>query len=287
MGPIPCQGDYGVNFMKPAEREAFMAWHQEQVENNYVFDFRKEIIKYCRSDVDILAKCCLLYREMFRNETDIDPFDKALTIASYCHQVYRTNFLEKDTIAIFSHARQLKANQSIKAVKWLSYISEKEGICIQHVRNGGEKRVGNYSLDGYCEETHTAYEFQGCFWHGKDLCDVMYTKYGKNMNVFFPFLGCPECFKNREAVNSNNQKTMEQLYKDTVRKVKYLKDQGFNVEQKWECELKKEKNEDEEMKQFFEEHEIVDPLQPRDAFYGGRTNAAKLFHQCQGNEKIK
>ena len=288
VGPIPCQDDYGVNFMKPAEREAFIAWHQEQVENNYVFDFRKEIIKYCRSDVDILAKCCLLYREMFRNETDIDPFDKALTIASYCHQVYRTNFLEKDTIGIFSHARQLKANQSIKAVKWLSYISEKEGICIQHVRNGGEKRVGNYSLDGYCEETRTAYEFQGCFWHGKDLFDVMYTKYGKNMNVFFfSFLGCPECYKNRETVNSNNQKTMEQLYKDTVRKVKYLKDQGFKVEQKWECELEKEKNEDEEMKQFFEEHEIVHPLQPRDAFYGGRTNAAKLFHQCQGNEKIK
>ena len=107
------------------------------------------------------------------------------------------------------------------------------------------------------------------------------------MNVFFPFLGCPECYKNREAVNSNNQKTMEQLYKDTMRKVKYLKDQGFKVEQKWECELKKELEQGEEMKQFFEEHEIVDPLQPRDAFYGGRTNAAKLFHQCQGNEKIK
>ena len=169
VGPIPCQDDYGVNFMKPAEREAFIAWHQEQVENNYVFDFRKEIIKYCRSDVDILAKCCLLYREMFRNETDIDPFDKALTIASYCHQVYRTNFLQKDTIGVFSNHRQLKTNQSNTAVKWLSYTAEKEDIHIQHVRNGGEKRFGNYSLDGYCEETHTAYEFQGCYWHGKDL----------------------------------------------------------------------------------------------------------------------
>ena len=169
VGPLPCQDDYGVNFKKPAEREAFIAWYQERVENNYVFDFRKEITSYCRSDVDILAKCCLLYREMFKDQTGIDPFDKALTIASYCLQVYRTKFLEKDTIAIFSHTRQLKANQSITALKWLSYISEKEGIFIQHVRNGGEKRVGNYSLDGYCEETHTAYEFQGCFWHGKDL----------------------------------------------------------------------------------------------------------------------
>ena len=177
IGPIPCQNDYGVNFMKPGEREAFMAWHDEQVANNYRYDFREEIIKYCRSDVDILRKCCLLYREMFRKETDIDPFNKALTIASYCQEVYRTNFLKKDTIAIFNHDRQLKIKQSNVGVKWLSYISEKEDLCIQHVRNGGEKRFMGYSLDGYCEETHTAYEFQGCFWHGKDFGNVMYTNY--------------------------------------------------------------------------------------------------------------
>ena len=59
-------------------------------------------------------------------------------------------------------------------------------------------------------------------------CILSMEKY----ECLFSFLGCPECYKNREAVNSNNQKTMEQLYKDTVRKVKYLKDQGFKVEQK-------------------------------------------------------
>ena len=181
VGPIPCQDDYGVNFMKPAEREAFMIWHQEQVENNYVFDFRKEIIKYCRSDVDILAKCCLLYREMFKeetaiDETGIDPFDNALTIASYCIQVYCTKFLEKDTIAIFSLAHRLKQKQSHEALQWLSYTAEKEDIRIQHVRNGGEKRIGRYSLDGYCQETNTAYEYQGCYWHGKRLWNV--NKYG-------------------------------------------------------------------------------------------------------------
>ena len=169
VGPIPCQNDYGVNFMKPEERKAFIAWHKEQVESNYLFDFQKEIVKYCRSDVDIMRKCCLLFREMLRDETGIDLFGKSLTIASYCHEVYRTNFLKEDTIAIFPHDRQLKTKQSNMAVKWLSYVMEKEGIHIQHVRNGGEKRVGRYSLDGYCEETHTAYEFQGCFWHGKEL----------------------------------------------------------------------------------------------------------------------
>ena len=132
VGPIPCQNDYGVNFMKPGEREAFMAWHDEQVANNYRYDFRQEIIKYCRSDVDILRKCCLLYREMFRKETDIDPFNKALTIASYCQEVYRTNFLKKDTIAVFNNDRQWKIKQSNVAVTWLSYISEKEDLYIQH-----------------------------------------------------------------------------------------------------------------------------------------------------------
>ena len=88
-------------------------------------------------------------------------------------------------------------------------------------------------------------------------------------------------------MNPISQKTMEQLYKDTIRKVNYLKDHGFEVVQKWKCELKKDLEEDEEMKQFFDEYEIIDPLQPRDAFYGGRTNATKLFHECQGNQKIK
>ena len=175
VGPIPCQNDYGVNFMKPGEREAFIEWHDEQVANNYRYDFCEEIIKYCRSDVDILRKCCLLYREMFRKETDIDPFNKALTIASYCQVVYRTNFLKKDTIAVFNNDRQWKIKQSNVAVTWLSYISEKEDLYIQHVRNGGEKRVECYSLDGYCEETNTAYEFQGCFWHGKD--NITYTNH--------------------------------------------------------------------------------------------------------------
>ena len=118
-------------------------------------------------DVDILRKGCLLYREMFRKETGIDLFNKSLTTASYCYEVYLTNFLKKDTIAVFNNHRQLKTKQSNDAVTWLSYISEKEDLHIKHVRNGGEKRFERYSLDGYCEETHTAYEYQGCYFHGK------------------------------------------------------------------------------------------------------------------------
>ena len=183
IGPIPDVSKYSPKTMKPEAREVFLAWHKEQVESEYIFDFKKEIVKYCRSDVDILRKCCMEFREMLRNETDIDPFEKCLTIASYCHEVYRTNYLKKDTMAVFQHDHQLKMKQSNMAVKWLSYEMEKNDIHIHHVRNGGEKRVGKYSLDGYCEEYHTVYEFQGCFWHGK-RCNVMNADFEKILIVF-------------------------------------------------------------------------------------------------------
>ena len=53
----------------------------------------------------------------------------------------------------------------------------------------------------------------------------------------------------------------------------------------WECDLKKKLDEDVEMRRHFEEHNLVDPLQPRDAFFGGRTNAAKLFHNVKTEKR--
>ena len=80
---------------------------------------------------------------------------------------------------------------------------------------------------------------------------------------------------------------MQQLHKETLEKIRYLKDEGYRVVEMWECDLMKEMEHDEDMKRYFEEHELVDPLQPRDAFYGGRTNAAKLLHECQEDEEIR
>ena len=167
VGPIPSESFYSPDSMKPETRKAFLAWHKERVDNNYVFTLSDELNDYCRSDVDILRKCCMEFREMFREITDIDPFEKCLTIASACHEVFHNNFLKEETIAVLNSDRYLKMNQSNTVIKWLSYMMRENNIRIEHVRNGGEKRIGKYSVDGYCEEYHTVYEFQGCFWHGK------------------------------------------------------------------------------------------------------------------------
>ena len=187
VGPIPPEADYSPNTMKPEVREAFLVWHKEQRDNGYIFNFKEEIVKYCRSDVDILRKCCMEFREMLCEITGIDPFGKCLTIASACHQVYRTNFLKKDTIAVFHPDRQLKMRQSNLAVKWLSYVMKENDIRIEHVRNGGEKRVGKYSLDGYCEEFHTAYEFQGCFWHGEFVQKITNRFLNRSVLIYIVF----------------------------------------------------------------------------------------------------
>ena len=60
-------------------------------------------------------------------------------------------------------------------------------------------------------------------------------------------------------MNPVSQKTMADLYMDTKKKVKFLKDQGYRVVEKWGCELEKELEDDEEMKQFFVQNKIVDP----------------------------
>ena len=73
----------------------------------------------------------------------------------------------------------------------------------------------------------------------------------------------------------------------TVAKSEYLRRQGYNVMEVWECEVNRELKQNEEMKHYFDHFQMVDPLNPRHALYGGRTNAAKLYHCCQGDEQIR
>ena len=62
---------------------------------------------------------------------------------------------------------------SAQSIEWLEYIMREKKIFIRHAENHvhGEKRIENYSVDGYCKETNTVYEFQGCRFHGHCMYD--------------------------------------------------------------------------------------------------------------------
>ena len=66
--------------MVEKERKELLAWLSERKDD--VFYFRKEMLQYCRSDVDILRQACLTFRDLLMSATD-----------NLLHQWY--NILEK------------------------------------------------------------------------------------------------------------------------------------------------------------------------------------------------
>lgn len=107
------------------------------------FNFQEELLAYCRSDVDILRKGSLAFRKMFMAVTikgdlpGIDPFEKCITIASACNQVFQRIFLDHESIGIIpSNGYRPEQKQSIKAVKLLKYVSHRDQISILHSGNG-------------------------------------------------------------------------------------------------------------------------------------------------------
>ena len=256
--PMPSKKHYGYNQMKPDERTKFLKWYEERVSENYIFDFKKEILEYCQSDVDILRRGIRKLREDFIQLENIDCL-RYVAIANVCMTIYRSNYMPKKTIAIVPEYAKTD-NFSKMSIMWLNYVSN--GFNIQHALNGGEKKLTiddkTYKVDGFCEETNTIYEFYGCFWHG-----------------------CPKCHR-PNIINTKNQKDMGTLNDLTVEKRDTIKNASYNHVSTYECQLTKNKEFQKFVKNFTQE--IVEPLNPRDAFYGGRTNAAKLLYDFKENE---
>lgn len=79
---------------------------------------------------------------------------------------------------------------------------------------------------------------------------------------------------------------MDDAYQRTIDRAIYIKKQGYQLIEIWECEFNQQLKNDSEMQSFVDLLKIEDPLDPRKAFFGGRTNATKLFHKCGPNEYI-
>ena len=100
------------------------------------------------------------------------------------------------------------------AVQWLNREGCEIGCTIRHQANGREKRIGKLSVDGWCADTNTAYQYHGCFWHG-----------------------CPKCHTDPDEINAVNGKTMGVLLTETKKLTEYLR-RHVKVVEMWECEWK-------------------------------------------------
>ena len=141
----------------------------------------------------------------------------------------------------------------------------KEQVDIKHARNGGEKKIGHYSVDGYDEENKTIYEFDGCLWHG-----------------------CRRCYVRRDTLVPGSKNTVQDVYDNTLQRECYLRSIGYKMIIKWECDFRKEINESDELKMFTDQFTNIEPLNPRlEAYYGGRTNATQLLREVEVDDKIR
>ncbi|MCG8432162.1 MAG: hypothetical protein MJA29_13455, partial [Candidatus Omnitrophica bacterium] len=273
---LPDVSFYGPDGMKPKARQDFLKWYDEHKHDR--FDLQAELLKYCRSDVDILRRCCLEFRNVFIEQTTlkmmdgldptegVDPFKNCITIASACNLVFRSVFLKNETIALIPpQGYTPEHNQSVKALKWMKWYAHTHKVTVQHARNGGEKTIGPYRVDGYYEQggQKVVLEFMGDFFHG-------------NPKVYKP-----------DTVNCINNQKMGDLYQKTLDKKRYFKTEGYTYVEMWESDYDRELKTNKDMRTYVDKQNITEPLQPRDAFFGGRTECFKLFHEAEEGQKIR
>ena len=70
---------------------------------------------------------------------------------------------------------------------------------------------------------------------------------------------------------------MQAVYEATQRRQQRLQALGFQVIVMWECQWQKRKDNDPELYLLVDGFDLKAPLNPRDAFFGGRTNAICLY----------
>ena len=277
VGRIPDLQFYDPDGMMSSKKEELLQWHAEQVHRNVVFDFNKEMIEYCKSDVALLKAGCQKFQEEFESQAGFNPMTKCFTIAGACNMYWRKNHLKENTIAVepVRGWRGANINSSLKALQWLYWNEHniaKQGASadrIRHVRNGGEQSIHTsnkrYFVDGYDPITKTCYEFNGCFFHG-----------------------CPTCYPNRDIKHYvTPDRTVEELYQATLTKRIALLKAGYRVNEIWECRWDSLVKTDQAVNRFLSSFDLVPPLQPRDAFFGGRTGAVALHAVAGEGEEIR
>ena len=92
IGKIPPMRYFGYNAMDIKKREEFIKWWVHKRLTNYEWNMYDEMKSYCISDVDILRRSCIIFRELYLDIADIDPFTYT-TIASVCLAIFKHNFI--------------------------------------------------------------------------------------------------------------------------------------------------------------------------------------------------
>ena len=289
IGPILTRDYYDPEGMSTTRKAEFEEWHAARVAEHYEFNFQEELLTYCESNVCLLKEGCVKFAHEFQQLAGFNPFEHCITIASACNRFFRKHCLTPGTIASEplrgwhnkgkpysraamewlhwqEHVQREARHDAITQAEWGQHDAMAEAYPeyehpfmeadqIQHAKNKGEQTllIANKPLcvDRYNAVSRTVYEFHGCFFHG-----------------------CPTCFPNRHAqIRMHDRQTMDDLYQRTQAWDRAILQSGYSLQTMWECEWNRLKAYRDDIQGLG----LVDHLEPRDTFYGGRTEAVKLY----------
>ena len=268
VGPIPDMIHFAPDDMSSAMRGEFFTWYAEQQDIEY--NFAKELEEYCTSDSMLLMQACEKFRATMLKIGNVNCFSESVTLAGMCNLVFRRNFLPKDTISIIpNHGYRWKDQQSIIAIKFLLAEELRLGIEIQHSGRAGEfVTPTGHLVDGYAilDGKPTVWEYQGCYFHY-----------------------CQDCYsRNNVPLKDDPHSTMNFRRERTVNKIKTLKQFGYNVVEMYDCKFRALLAANPHLLSYVNNHPLTqnEPLVPRDALFGGRTDGMRKYYKCAENEKI-
>ena len=268
VGDIPDVHFFMPEDMATENREKFLAWHQEQ--RGILYDFDKELVEYCISDCKILMQACEKFQDTMLRIGKVCCFSENVTIAGMCNLVFRRNYLPANTIAIIpSNGYRWNDKQSLIAIKFLLAEELRLGINIQHAGRAGEYVTpSGHLVDGYAmlNGVPTVWEYQGCYFHS-----------------------CRDCYgMSNVALIDDPYSTMNLRREKTDSKIKALKAFGYTVIEMYDCKFRVLLAQNLNLLHYVNNHPMTqnEPLVPRNALFGGRTDGMRKYHKCTGSEKI-
>lgn len=218
-----------------------------------------------------------------RSETDLDV--EALIVVE-------KRFLRSPIAVLPYHGYRRLDRYSLSSIRWLEWVAHTRQLDMQHALRGsrdhgsrdlspgrdpwtrdpspgrggggggggGEARLPGTRLrfDGLAGQR--VFEFLGCLWHG-----------------------CPKCYpEDRTTLKlPGTGQCAAELYELTKQREEKIRQAGYDYESIWEHDYHCQLREDSVMQDFVDSLDLQPPLDPRDSFFGGRTNAIRLHYEVK------
>lgn len=276
-GPVPDPEDeindwYGFKKYKDEEelKEAKKFWKDQQEIyctcygiacqcTKQKWNYRSELIKYCKLDVEILKQALVKYRAEIMDlqgasvnwnmPTQLDPFNY-VTQAQIALSLFTRGWVEQKVMIT---QEKIRPSFRSEQIDWMEDLMEKQpGLYIQHAGNSIKEYYALDSeqfVDGYCATTCTVYEYLDCYWDG-----------------------CPVCHQveiNAQLIHPIRQVSWKIIHDHTQNRLNQLR-KRYRVILRW-------KHENQIEGQVIPTREASKLMKMRDCFYGGRTEVFAAY----------